>query len=104
MTKIPLKPHFKKYRGPNNSLRLKTIEYNNMARQVANHVNILIASNPDEVQHYKFDYIASDLGTTLEVVRDAISDGGNSGITFRVRNEDRPALAIFYPRRFNQLH
>jgi hypothetical protein len=63
-----------------------------MARKVADHLNTLIANDPDETQQYMFANLAYDLGYSPEEVRSAISDGGYNGITFHISSDDRRAL------------
>jgi hypothetical protein len=95
MAILPLTARFKHYRGSKEALHRKSSEAAAVAQRVANHVNTLIANNPDETQQYFFGSIAHDLGLTTDQVRSAISDGGYNGITLRVSKEDRVALARF---------
>ncbi len=92
MPLVPIVPHFRKYGGRKEAVRQRTAEFNGQAQRVADHVNALMANNPDEIQQYYFGTIASDLGLSVDVVREAISDGGYNGITVGVREEERRAL------------
>jgi hypothetical protein len=93
MSRLPVTPKFKLYRGSKEKLRRQAAAHNAMAQRVADHVNTLAANNPDEVQQYLFATIADDLGLTTDQVRSAISTGGHNGITFGVRDAERAALA-----------
>lgn len=95
MPLLPLTPDFKVYRGSKENLRRKATEYNAIAQRVADHVNTLVANNPDEIQQYMFASIARDLRLTIDQVRSAIPDGGYNGITFSVLEAERQALARY---------
>jgi hypothetical protein len=95
MAILPLRPYLKHYSGSQESPRRKTAEYNEMATRVVEHVNALIANNPDENQQYMFVQIAIDLGLTADEVRSAFSSVGRNGITIHVTEEDRVALACY---------
>jgi hypothetical protein len=92
---VPVVPHFKHYRGGKENIRQKTEQFNAMAQRVADHLNTLIANNPDEIQQYLFYSIARDLHLTVDDVRSAISDGGYNGITVGVREEYRRDLVRY---------
>jgi hypothetical protein len=92
---LPLRPRLKSYRGSKENLHRKNTDYNAMASRVAEHLNTLIANNPDEIQQYFFGMIALDLGLTVEQVWSAISDGGHNGITIRVTEQDRQGMARY---------
>jgi hypothetical protein len=66
-----------------------------MAHRVAEHVNMLIANNPDAIQEHMFASIAHDLGLSTDQVRSAISDGGYNGITIRVTEDARRELVRY---------
>jgi len=91
MPNLPITPRFKHYRGAKENLQRKSHEAARTARLIADHVNKLIANNPDQIQQYMFANIAHDLGVTTEQVRSAISTGGN-GITIGVDEDDRREL------------
>jgi hypothetical protein len=95
VSRFPIRPHLKSYRGSKDNLRRRAAEYNAKANKIAEHLNTLAANNPAEIQQYMFVYIARDLGFTTEEVRSAISDGGSNGITLGVREDDRRALATY---------
>ncbi|WP_454619351.1 hypothetical protein [Bradyrhizobium cenepequi] len=92
---LPLRPKLKNYAGSNEARRRKIAEYNRTAHKVADHVNRLIANNPDEIQQYFFASLALDLGFNVDDVRSAISDGGYNGRTLRVTEDDRKELARY---------
>jgi len=92
LSNLPVRPHLKNYRGSKENLRRKTDEYNRTAHRVADHVNRLVADNPDEIQQYFFASLAVDLGFDVEDIRHAISEGGYNGRTFCVTEEDRREL------------
>jgi hypothetical protein len=56
-------------------------------------VNRKIANDPSESQQLMFGSIAIELGIDAAEVWDALSDGGQNGITIRVTEADRLALA-----------
>lgn len=92
MSRLPIQPNLKTYRGSKENLRRKNADHNLIAYRVADHINQLIFGNPSSMQQYIFAEIASDLDLTVEQVRSAISDGGFHGrtigkITQRERNE-----------------
>jgi hypothetical protein len=95
MAILPLRPYLKHYSGSQENPRRKTAEYNEMATRVVEHVNALIANNPDESQQYMFAEIAIDLGLTADQVRSAFSYVGRNGITIHLTEEDRVALARY---------
>jgi hypothetical protein len=95
MAILPLRPYLKHYSGSQENPRRKTAEYNEMATRVVEHVNALIANNPDESQQYMSAEIAVDLGLTADQVRSAFSYVGHSGMTIHVTEEDRVALARY---------
>jgi hypothetical protein len=95
MVHLPLTARFTDYRGSKDNLRRKATENAVTARRIADHVNGLIANNPDDVQQYFFASIAHDLGVSDEDVRSAISDGGYNGMTLRVTEYDRRELARY---------
>jgi hypothetical protein len=95
MAILPLRPYLKHYSGLQENPRRKTAEYNEMATRVVEHVNALIANNPDENQQFLFAEIAIDLGLTADQVRSAFSYVGHSGMTIHVTEEDRVALARY---------
>lgn len=92
MSVIPVRPQLKDYNGRNEARRRKVDEFNAMAQRVVDHVNILIANNPNEIQEYNFHLIAIDLGLSAEDVQSAIMYGGHNGITLGVGAEERRAL------------
>lgn len=93
MPNLPLRPNLRDYRGQKEILRRRNDEYNRIAQRVADHVNRLVADDPDEIQQYFFGSIAIDLGLDVDDVRSAISNGGYNGITLRVTEDDRRAMA-----------
>ena len=95
MVDLPLTPRWNRYRGAKPNLKRRAVEENRIAQRVCDHVNRLIANDPEEIQQYIFGYVAIDLGLPVELVRRAIPGGGFNGITLRVRNEDRPLFARF---------
>lgn len=68
MTDLPLQPRLDPYRGSKENLRRKATEHNAMARKVVDHLNTLIANDPDDRQNYLYYEIARDLGLTVEEV------------------------------------
>jgi hypothetical protein len=92
MANFPLRPHYKTYRGSKETIRRRVDDFNGKALRIAEHVNRLVANNPDKVQVYGFAFIAIDLGYSTDEVRSAISNGGYNGITFGVDEFDREAL------------
>jgi hypothetical protein len=98
MPNLPLKPNLKHYGGSKENLQRKNAESNKTAIKVAEHVNVLIANDPGEMQQYLFALLAIDLGLTADQVRAAISDGGHNGITIRITPADREALARYKTR------
>ena len=103
MSRPPLTPNLKSYRGSKPNLTRKNHDYNAMATRVAHHVNVLVADNPNETQQYMFARIAAELGLTTDQVRSAISDGGWNGITVFVTQDDRQELAR-YKRAPDDIH
>lgn len=99
MTLLPLKPHFRPYRGSNERKSRKCINYNNTAQSVADYINVRIVKDSSEVQIYFFGMIAIELGVSEELVHEAISDGGSNGITIRVTDEDRVSLLSYLEAR-----
>jgi hypothetical protein len=95
MSKLPVMPHLKVYRGSKENLRRKAAQHNAIAQRVADHINALVANNPREIQQYMFATIARDLGLKTDQVRSAIYDGGYNGITFGVREAEREALVRY---------
>ena len=95
MSRLPLQPNLKSYRGSTENLRRKIDAYNVMAQTVVDHINSLIANDPTEVQQYSFASIALDLRLTADQVRSAISGSEGGGISFRVSEADRQALARY---------
>lgn len=93
MSMVPVVPHFRRYRGSNESIRRKTAQFNEIAQRIADHVNAQITNDPREIQQYLFGMIAIELGVDVELVREAISNGGYNGITLRIAEEGRAALA-----------
>ena len=89
MATLPLEPHLKHYRGAKENLQRKYAEENRIRMKVAEHVNRLIANDPEPQQQYLFGFIAADLGVTKDQVRDAISDGGYNGITLWITRGSR---------------
>lgn len=104
MANFPLRPRYKAYRGSKESVRRKIDEFNGKARRIAEHVNRLVANNPNTVQVYGFANIAIDLGYSVDEVRSAISNGGFNGITFGVNDEDRAALKSYVEPDKNHMH
>ncbi|WP_245432954.1 hypothetical protein [Mesorhizobium sp. WSM3866] len=92
---LPLRPSLKSYRGGKANVQLKTAKANALAQRIADHINMLIANDPHEMQQYLFASIARDLGCSTDAVRSAISDGGYNGISIRVLGDDRRALARY---------
>jgi hypothetical protein len=95
MAILPLRPYLKHYSGSQENPRRKIAEYNEMATRIVEHVNALIANNPDETQQYMFAEIAIELGLAADQVRSAFSSVGRNGITIHVTEEDRMALAHY---------
>jgi hypothetical protein len=100
MPTLPIKPKLKCYRGLKEKLHRKIENHNRIAYRVTNHINKLIANNPDEMQEYLFDVLVADLSLTTDEVHAAIMEGDgitvrDEGITVRVTNEDRRALAPY---------
>jgi hypothetical protein len=93
MALAPIVPYFKQYRGRKEDVRRKVDCFNATAQRIADYVNKLIANDPHELQVYSFGMIAIDLGVSVDVVHEAISDGGCNGITVRVTEEDRRSIA-----------
>lgn len=91
---FPIRPSYDTYRGSKISLQRKAANFNDTANKIADHLNKLIANNPDDVQQYLFGYIASDLGLDVDTVRKVLP-GGYNGITLRVSAEDRRALQSY---------
>jgi hypothetical protein len=92
---VPLQPRIKKYSGSNERQRQKVNEQNSLHLTIVDYINGLVANDPEELQQYFFGDIALDLGVSVDRVMDAIKNGGVRGITVRVRQEDRPALARY---------
>lgn len=92
MSHLPLRPSLKSYTGCKESLRRQNAERNATARRIVDHLNRLIANNPDEIQQYIFAYVASDLEVSVDEVRSAVPLGGYNGITLAVSSADRRAL------------
>lgn len=92
MSIFPLQGRYKPYRGAKENLRRKMLDEAATAHRIAEHVNKLVANNPDEIQQYMYASIARDLGVTTEEVRRAIPHGGYNGVTFGVRDLEREAL------------
>jgi hypothetical protein len=96
MSRLPLKPNLRSYRGSKENLRQETTNHNTMALEVADYVNRKIYDNPDITQQYIFASIASELGFTTAEVRSAISKGGYHGITFyEIGDNERQALGMY---------
>jgi hypothetical protein len=95
MTDLPLMPRLKSYRGANPKKQRQTASMNSNAARIVDHLNRLIANDPSEVQMHAFEYIAIDLGVSVEDVRAAIPGGGYNGITLRVTPADREVLACY---------
>lgn len=89
---LPFTAQFKHYAGAKPELRRKNNEAFAVATRIAEHVNRLVANNPNELQQYYFASIAAEMDVTTNQVRSAISDGGYNGITLRVTGEDREEL------------
>jgi len=95
MPNLPIRPNLKYYCGLKEKLYRKINQRNRVAYRVTDYVNKLIADNPAEAQEYFFDKIAADLTLTPNDVCAAITDECHEGITVRVTNEDRRALAFY---------
>ncbi len=92
MPSLPIRPNLKHYSGAKDSIRRKVNEHNAKLQRIADHLNRLIADNPNEMQQHLYGYIAIDLGVSLQDVQEASPEGGSNGITLRVRPEDRPLM------------
>jgi hypothetical protein len=92
---LPVTPRLDGYSGKDQRRRQKAAEHNEMAQRVADHINALVANNPKETQQYMYWVIAHDLGLTEDQVRAVVAYGGHNGITFKVTEEDRRALARY---------
>lgn len=93
MSRFPVRPKLKQYRGSNEKLERKNRDYNAMAHKVAAHLNGLVANNPNATQQYMFADIAYTLGYSAEEVRSAVSNGEYNGITFQdISDEERRDL------------
>lgn len=92
MTMFPIRPHLRSYRGANQRKQSATAEYNRQASRVAEYLNTKVANDPTSPQVYSFGILARELGVDVDLVREAISDGGYNGISFAVTPEARRAL------------
>lgn len=92
---LPLQSRLKGYQGADPKKRRKVAEYNAMAQRVVDHLNTLIANDPDPMQQYFWHGIARDLGLTADEVRAAVMYGGHNGITVDVTEENRKAVARY---------
>ncbi|MBP0116384.1 hypothetical protein [Bradyrhizobium vignae] len=92
---LPLQPRLKGYRGADPKKRRKAAEHNEMARRVVDHVNKLIANNPEPSQQYLWYEVARDLGLTVEDVESAVMYGGHHGVTVGITEESRRSLAAY---------
>lgn len=96
MTRFPVQPKLKQYRGSNARLQRKNHEFNTVAHRAAAHLNRLVANNDSENQQYMFADIAYDIEASVDDVRSAISDGGYNGRTFMgITEEERKALVHY---------
>src|SRR5262245_17550347 len=94
MSRLPIQPRRKSYRGSKGHLKLRVIEHNRMAQEVADYLNKLIANDSSDVQTYLFASLAHDLRLTVEEVRSALP-GGYNGITVGVDPLGRQAMTRF---------
>jgi hypothetical protein len=95
MALLPLEPRVKGYGGAKPDLQRKAAERGARARRITDWRNRQIANNPADVQTHIFALAALELGVATEQVREAVGGGGHNGITLRVTEQDRAALARF---------
>jgi hypothetical protein len=96
MTQLPLQARLQNIRGSTERARRRVIDHNAMARRVVDHLNRLIANNPERNQQYFWADIARELSLSPEEVERAVMYGGHNGITIAVSDEDRTALISQY--------
>jgi hypothetical protein len=92
---FPIRPDLRRYRGSKESLQRRTYEFNIKAEKIADHINALVANNPEKIQQYLFENIARDLHVTADEVRAALPCGGYNGVIFGITETDRQALASY---------
>jgi hypothetical protein len=92
---IPIQPHFMSYEGANPRRCQDAARRNKTAQRVADYVNRKLANDPSEIQQFMFGFIAADVGIDVDDVRAAISNGGHNGITLRITEAGRFALAQY---------
>jgi hypothetical protein len=95
---LPIVPRLKSYSGPLPALRRQAAVHNLMAKRVTDHLNRLIANDPEEEQIYSYDSLAKALGLDALKVRSVISHGGTHALTVRVLPADRKALRKYKAR------
>lgn len=95
MATLPFTGRLFHYSGK--SLQKRDLAARNTAisARIARYANEQVANDPDELQQILFGYIVNQLGCSLDLVRQTLSDGGSNGITFRVTTEDRQRLQQF---------
>ncbi|WP_145984257.1 hypothetical protein [Bradyrhizobium nitroreducens] len=93
LMQLPLQPRLDGYRGADPRKRREASEHNAMAQRIVDHLNTLIANDPDPMQQYHWYEIARDLGLSPEDVESAVMYGGHNGITVDVTDENRRAVA-----------
>lgn len=92
---LPLQPRLKDYRGADPKKRRKIAEHNAMAQRVVDHINSLIANDPDPLQQFHWYEVARDLNLSAEDVESSVMYGGHNGITVDVTEENRRAVARY---------
>jgi hypothetical protein len=95
MATLPFTGRLFRYSGRNEQKRDLAARKTAMSARIARRANEMVANDPDELQQILFGELVNELGCSLELVRQTLSDGGSNGITFRVRPGDRERLQPF---------
>jgi hypothetical protein len=80
---FPIRVPRKQYRGSSDFLRRRTVEHNQCAVRIEQYLNDRIATDPNSIQTYTYEFITLDLDLTAEQVREILFsvDCGHNGLT-----------------------
>lgn len=83
MKAFPIHVPRKQYRGSNQAAKQRAADYNRDAMSLEAYLNEKIRSNPASIQQFRYGFIASDVGLSLERVREILFavDAGHNGLT-----------------------
>jgi hypothetical protein len=76
-----------------------TIEYNQTARRVVDHLHRQILDNPEKSQRYRHEDVGAALGIDPRKVRLSLAHAGGDWITVEVSAKDRAAIRTLAKKR-----